>query len=217
VSKEVTMTRTFSIGAVALTLALTVTGCTATGLTDAGPTGAPSETVASPTSTPTASETPAAPEVDTLTGAPPAGTDAAIAWEALMGPDGEYAAAASYQAVLDAFGQVEPYATILEAELRHIDALIRQLDRYGVAVPPNPYLGVIAAPTDLLTAATAWAAGEVNNVAMYDELLQRSTDETLDRVLSNLRRASLDSHLPLFEAAAANGGTLTEEQLAQLR
>lgn len=209
------MTRTPLIGALALTIALTVTGCTAVAQTDAEPTAAPSESTPSPT--PTASETPAAPEVDIETGAPPAGTDAAVAWEALMGPDGEYAAAASYQAVLDAFGPVEPYATILEAELRHIDALIRQLDRYGVAAPPNPYLGVIAAPADLLTAATAWAAGEVSNVAMYDELLQLSTDATLDRVLSNLRRASLESHLPLFEAAAANGGTLTAEQLAALQ
>ena len=46
-----------------------------------------------------------------------------------MGPDGEYAAAASYTAVLDAFGQVEPYATIQAAEQRHIDALTRQLQR----------------------------------------------------------------------------------------
>lgn len=135
-------------------------------------------------------------------------SDAALAWEALMSADGEYAAAASYQAVLDAFGTVEPYATILEGELRHIDALTRQLERSGVTVPANPYLGVLTAPADLQTAAEAWAEGEVLNVAMYDALIAQADDARLVNVLENLRRASLESHLPLFEAAAAAGGTL---------
>ena len=125
-----------------------------------------------------------------------------------MGPDGEYAAAASYQAVIDTYGQVEPYATILSQELKHIDALIRQLDRFGVAVPANPYLGNIAAPADLQTAAEAWAEGEILNVEMYDRLITASIDSTLNRVFDNLRSASLNSHLPLFQQAAANGGAL---------
>ncbi len=143
---------------------------------------------------------------DSLGNAYPAGTDERIAWEALMGPDGEYAAAASYQAVLDTFGQVEPYATILEAELRHIGALQRQLERMGVVVPENPYAGEIQAPADLQTAAEAWAVGEVLNVEMYDELIQQTENENLLRVLNNLRRSSLESHLPAFQLAAENGG-----------
>jgi hypothetical protein len=131
-----------------------------------------------------------------------------IVLEALMGPDGEYAAAASYLAVLEEYGDVEPYATIYEAELRHDDALIRQLERLGVDVPENPYLGQIAAPEDLESAARAWAEGEVANVELYDALLAQTDDAQLSKVLNNLRSASLDSHLPAFEAAAANGGTL---------
>ena len=131
-----------------------------------------------------------------------------IVLEALMGPDGEYAAAASYLAVLEEYGDVEPYATIYEAELRHVDALIRQLERLGVDVPENPYLGQIAAPEDLESAARAWAEGEVANVELYDALLAQTDDAQLSKVLNNLRSASLDSHLPAFEAAAANGGTL---------
>jgi len=127
---------------------------------------------------------------------------------ALMGPEGEYAAAASYLAVLDAYGDVEPYATIYSAELRHADALIRQLERLGVEVPENPYLGQIEAPADLETAALAWAEGEVLNIELYDYLLTMTDDAQLTKVLNNLRSASLDSHLPAFEAAAENGGTL---------
>lgn len=141
------------------------------------------------------------------------GSNEAIAWEALMSPVGEYAASAMYQAVIDKFGQVEPYVTIRVAEERHISALIRQLDRYGVKVPANPYLGAVAAPAKLQAAAEAWAIGEIENVAMYDNLLGKSSDSNLNRVLTNLRASSQNSHLPLFEAAAENGGTLTLEQM----
>ena len=143
------------------------------------------------------------------------GTNEAIAWEALMGADGEYAAAAHYQAVLDAFGDVEPYKTIKASEDRHIDALIRALERYGVQVPENPYMGILTAPADLETAAREWAVGEIANVEMYDDLIEQATDDRLIRVLENLRRASLESHLPAFEKAAANGGTLDPDQMGQ--
>jgi hypothetical protein len=157
--------------------------------------------------------TPTAAAIDITAGAPSAGTNEALAWEALMGPDGEYAAAASYQAVLNAHGSVEPYASIYQAELRHVDSLIRQLERSGIIVPENPYSGKITAPEDLTTAAQAWAEGEILNIEMYDKLIVQSTDATLTRVLNNLREASLNSHLPLFEKAALNGGTLTPEQM----
>jgi hypothetical protein len=140
-------------------------------------------------------------------------TDTEIIMAALMGPDGEYAAAASYQAVLNEYGMVEPYATIYQAELRHIDALIRQLEKAGVDVPANPYTGKIKAPGDLTTAAEAWAEGEILNVELYDDLIARTTNGNLLKVLGNLRSASLDSHLPAFELAAENGGTLTADQM----
>ena len=141
----------------------------------------------------------------------------AAAWEALMSPDGEYAAYAAYSAVIEEFGQVEPYVAIRAAELRHVEALTRQLERRGVTVPENPFLGEVPAPADLATAATAWADGEVANVALYDELLTQVTDDaTLTRVLTNLRRASLEMHLPAFRAAADSGGTLTDQQMTAL-
>lgn len=147
---------------------------------------------------------------------PEAGTEAALAWEALMSPVGEYAAAASYAAVIEAFGEVQPYVQIKSAEERHIDALSRQLTGFGVEVPPNPYLGNLPAPADLESAAQAWATGEVNNVELYDDLLAQTEDPRLTRVFTNLRRASQEAHLPLFEAAADSGGSLTDEQMAEL-
>jgi len=51
---------------------------------------------------------------------------------------------------------------------------------------------------------------------MYDEPLDQTSDADLTRVLTNLRRVSLESPLPLFEAAAESGGTLTDEQMTEL-
>ncbi|GGS25707.1 hypothetical protein [Deinococcus knuensis] len=136
------------------------------------------------------------------------------AWEALMSPDGEYAAIAAYSAVIARYGQVEPYVSILRAEENHARALSRQLQRYGVAVPTNPYLGRIPAPPNLRDAAQAWADGEVLNVKMYDDLASLAAGDTaLQRVFDNLRSASLNVHLPLFRQAATAGGTLTAGQM----
>ncbi|MFV0463816.1 MAG: hypothetical protein ACK5MP_11595 [Nostocoides sp.] len=163
-----------------------------------------------PTTAPSsAATTSSAQTVDWRSGMPTSETGAAL-WEALMGPEGEYAAAAAYTAVLNRYGQdVQPYASILTAEQRHADALTRQLERLGVTVPDNPWLGRIPAPDSLGAAATAWADGEVANVAMYDSLLGKvDGDAMATRVFTNLRRASQEQHLPAFRSAAANGGTL---------
>ena len=161
-----------------------------------------------------AAENSATPTVASTVQAPPAGTDAAIAWEALMSPEGEYAAAAAYAAVIDEYGKVQPYVNIRAAERRHVAALTRQLERYGIEVPANPWMKQIPAPASLEAAAQAWATGEVDNVEMYDDLIAQTSDPQLVRVLTNLRNSSLNSHLPMFEAAAENGGTLTTAQMA---
>jgi len=140
--------------------------------------------------------------------------------EALTGPEGEYAAYAMYTAVIDAYGDVEPYVTIREAEARHIVALERQLDKYGIEYPSeNPYLGTEEAPASLQEAAIAWAEGEVANVELCDRLIATipaSSYPDIVRVLNNLRSASLDAHLPAFQAAADNGGTLSADQMQNL-
>lgn len=207
------MNKPLALLATTAALMLGLAGCT-THAQNTDATETPPATSTPPESVAEESTEADSPETVTLPEAPPAGNAAAIAWEALMGPDGEYHASASYLAVIEKFGEVEPYLTIQAAEDRHSDALIRQLERIGVSVPENPYLGKIPAPADLTSAAQAWAEGEVANIAMYDTLLTQTNDAALIRVLTNLRNASADSHLPAFEAAAANGGTLTAEQMA---
>ena len=67
------------------------------------------------------------------------------------------------------------------------------------------------------TAAQAWADGEILNVQLYDELLSRADSSNLVRVFTNLRRASQESHLPMFELAASGDGTLTSNQMSGMQ
>lgn len=208
---------TLVVSAAAL-LALGMASCSATSTTTGArnPSSASSGASSAPVASPVPSNSATSPGSVPVPAAP-ADPVAAAAWEALMSPVGEYAASASYQGVIDRFGPVEPYLSVQAAEERHIDALTRQLQRLGVTVPANPYAGKIAAPTDLRAAASAWAAGEVNNVAMYDRLLTKTSgDAALTRVFGNLRRASQEMHLPAFRAAAAHGGQLTPDQMREL-
>jgi hypothetical protein len=129
---------------------------------------------------------------------------------ALAGPDGEYAARAEYAAILAKFGaDVQPYANILEAEKQHIAAIQQQCAKYGVPVPADPWLGNVTAPETLLEAAQTGVLAENLNIGMYDSLLpQVQKYPSLVKVFTNLRAASLDHHLPAFEAAVNNGGSL---------
>jgi hypothetical protein len=199
------MTKSIKLIPILLITTVILAGCSVPVMED--PTTDPTESSESSTSPSTETETSDPVIKDVM-------TDTEIVQAALMGPDGEYAAAASYLAVLDKYGSVEPYQTIYQAELRHIDALIRQLERQGEVVPENPYLGKITAPEDLVSAAEAWAIGEVLNVELYDQLISKTDNENLLKVLGNLRSASLDSHLPAFELAAQGDGTLTPEQMS---
>lgn len=127
--------------------------------------------------------------------------------EALAGPDGEYAAHAQYGAIIEKFGDVQPYAAIRMAESRHIAALERQLEKYGVKIPANKFEGKTEAPVSLTDAAKQAIASEEKNVAMYDQLLDKLEKyPDLTRVFTHLRAASQNGHLPAFKAALENGG-----------
>ena len=112
-----------ALGAIATASVFVLAGCSAESL-DITPSASTTETSTVSAEAQT-TESPE-PEVSATLETPL--TDVELVLMALMGPEGEYAAGASYEAVLDAFGDVEPYASIYQAETKHADALIRQLE-----------------------------------------------------------------------------------------
>jgi len=114
----------------------------------------------------------------------------------------EHKALATYEAVMAEFGEVQPFASIANAEQSHIAALENVFARYGVTIPEVP---AFDAPTfEVLEDVCAAAAQvEIDNAALYDGLTSLFTQPDVLRVIENLSSASLNSHLPAFEACAS--------------
>lgn len=121
--------------------------------------------------------------------------------------DDEYRAEATYQAVLDKFGDVRPFSNIIRAEQRHAGMVKNQYARLGMAAPANPYLGEIAAPESLLDACKAGVEAEIENIALYDKLLPKIGDPQIRATLERLQAASRENHLPAFQRCVDRGGT----------
>lgn len=110
----------------------------------------------------------------------------------------EYKARATYRKVIAVFGSVRPFVNIIEAEGRHVEALLRQFDRLGEPPPADEWAERAEAPASIAAACEMAISAEIDNAAMYDRLLTMVDDPTVRKVLLNLQDASKNRHLPAF-------------------
>ncbi len=117
--------------------------------------------------------------------------------------DDEYHARATYRTVLDAFGEVRPFINIVESEERHIQALKRQCEKHGIAVPSDKWAGRVSAPDSLEQACKDAVKAERDNAALYEKLLEAAREyPDVQETFRRLQAASQERHLPAFERAA---------------
>lgn len=120
--------------------------------------------------------------------------------------DDEYKAWATYDQVLADFGSVRPFVNIIEAEARHISALARLFERYGIAMPRNPWPGKVPRYSSLKEACEAGVQGEIENDALYKRLMPLVRHADIRTVFERLRAASQERHLPAFQRCASRPG-----------
>lgn len=120
--------------------------------------------------------------------------------------DDEYLAWTTYDQVLNDFGDVRPFANIVGAEARHIGALKRIFERYGVPIPPNPWPGRVPRYDTVHDACVAAVRAEIENGALYDRLIASTAKADILEVFRNLRDASQERHLPAFQRCTDRGG-----------
>lgn len=118
----------------------------------------------------------------------------------------EYKAWSTYDQVIEDFGEVRPFVNIREAEARHIDALLGLFERYGLPVPENPWSGRVERYRSVNDACEAGIEAEIANGEMYERLLASTQREDLVTVLTRLRDASQQRHLPAFRRCAQRAG-----------
>lgn len=110
----------------------------------------------------------------------------------------EYKSRATYAKVIEKFGPVRPFVNIHEAEGRHVEALIRLFEAYGIEVPVDHWPSHVTIPETLTEACRQAIEGEEDNMTMYDRVLAETPEPDVRRVLLHLQSASRDRHLPAF-------------------
>lgn len=111
----------------------------------------------------------------------------------------EYGALNLYNAVIAQFGEQIPFTRIALSEQQHVNALVRQAEKYGVEVPANPGLSAPLSFTSLQQACAAGVDAEIADAALYDDLKLVTTHTDLLNVYNRLQKASLEMHLPAFQ------------------
>jgi hypothetical protein len=114
----------------------------------------------------------------------------------------EYHAYETYRKTIETFGNVTPFSNIMQAEVRHFNALEPLLVKYNVPAPINNWYDKIELPNTLLECCEVGVAAEIDNVKMYDNLLSY-VDQYPDvkDILYQLQAASYNNHLPAFRNA----------------
>jgi len=119
----------------------------------------------------------------------------------------EYRAQASYQRILETFGDVAPFNHIVHAETRHVQALEPLFYRYQVPMPVNDWYPLVVPALTLKENCELGVAGEIQNAQMYTHLMNyMSAYPDLVQVFSQLHHASSHHHLPTFRRCVASGG-----------
>lgn len=121
----------------------------------------------------------------------------------------EYEALNYYTAAIDVFGNIAPFKNIVESEKRHIAALQQLFKKYGISVPPNDVVSM--PPLDIKEACSAGVQEEIDNIRMYDALLQQVEQQDIKDVFYRLQAASFNHHLPAFQACLEKQNGLKAE------
>ncbi len=117
--------------------------------------------------------------------------------------DDEYKSHAAYDQVIRDFGPQRPFINVVEAEARHISALLGLFDKYAIAAPANRWAGSAPRYASIAEACTASVQGEIDNVALYDRILGSTRRADILDIFQALRAASQERHLPAFQRCAA--------------
>jgi hypothetical protein len=114
-----------------------------------------------------------------------------------------YRARAACRKVIDAFGPVPPFVSIMRAEERDAGALRAHLDRVGVEPPRDTWPARVSAPDTLVEACAAAGRAALERTAMYERLIPLVPDPATRRVMRRIHEVSKRRHLPALRRCFA--------------
>ncbi|NCB51876.1 MAG: hypothetical protein EOM54_08360 [Clostridia bacterium] len=110
----------------------------------------------------------------------------------------EYLAHVEYAAIIEIFGDINPYNNIMSAEETHLAFLREVYDTYDLEFPEDTSAEHIIIPDTLLNAAETGVQAEIDNIAMYELFLSYDLPDNVLEVFTALRDGS-QSHLLAFQ------------------
>lgn len=116
----------------------------------------------------------------------------------------EYRTEAVYQKVVDSFGQIAPFVNILKSEARHIAHLEALFAKYSVPLVVNDWSTRITISQSFVENCEIGVSAEIENISMYDNLLQYAEAPDVKELFYRLQAASYNHHLPAFRACVAS-------------
>ncbi len=126
----------------------------------------------------------------------------------------EFKAYETYTKIIEKFGLVQPFVNIKEAEAIHYTALIKLMEKYAIDVPINNWASKIEIPNTLIECCEIGVAAEINNIAMYNNLLNYAVENDIKDTLFRLQAASFNNHLPAFRNSVLNYYTNSSNDLS---
>lgn len=120
--------------------------------------------------------------------------------------DDEYKARATYRATIARLGEVRPFVNIVEAEERHIEALLAVHKSLELTPPEDRWAGKVTSEETLRAACSLAVQAELDNEALYEELLGQVGSADIRGVMKRLQSASRDRHLPAFRRCLERPG-----------
>jgi hypothetical protein len=123
----------------------------------------------------------------------------------------EYRARDTYRKIIDTFGAVRPFINIVEAEQRHIESLLTLYEKYDVPLPAIPHPEQIEVPDTLVKACQMGVVAEIENLTLYDRLIESTDLPDVVEILQRLQAASRDKHLPAFQRCVEQYGATGQE------
>jgi hypothetical protein len=93
-----------------------------------------------------------------------------------------------------------------EAEQRHIESLRTLYEKYDVPLPASHNPDQVDIPDSLLKACQLGVDAEIENITLYDRLIEATDLPDVVEVLKRLQAASRDNHLPAFQRCVERGG-----------
>ena len=116
----------------------------------------------------------------------------------------EYRAQYLYASVLEDYPGAMPFATIVESEMRHVEALQMLFTRRQMTPPPSVWTPASFDPFASIQAACKdGVEAETEDAAFYTPYLGRTDlPQDVKNVFTNLQAASLENHLPAFQSCA---------------